>query len=316
MMRLLRVELIRLFSRRAVVVIMLLGALTLGGVTAGLLYENRPVSATEIASAQEQLDRDSRYTQRSLDRCVERSANAGRCKNRYGYQPSLNDYLYRSQLSPREYKDWLIPMAGISAVLAVLIGATFIGADYASGSLGTQLLFEPSRSKVWAAKAVAVVLGAGAFGLISLGLANAAIYLMAKAWDRPMPEGLLGDYSTAIGRGALFTAAAGLLGYALVLISRHTVAALGIVALYLVAAETVLRMVSQGSEKWLLSNHVLALVGGSFKRKLYPTSCFDRASCRPEVLHFTLPFAISYLGAGLLAIAIGAWILFQRRDVA
>ncbi|MEJ7705780.1 MAG: hypothetical protein WKF82_00035 [Nocardioidaceae bacterium] len=92
-------------------------------------------------------------------------------------------------------------MAGISAVLAVLIGATFIGADYASGSLGTQLLFESSRSKVWVAKALAVVLGAGAFGLISLGLANAAIYLMAKAWDRPMPEGLLGDYSTAIGRG-------------------------------------------------------------------------------------------------------------------
>lgn len=316
-MRLLRVELVRFFSRRAVVVIMLLGALALGGVTAGLLYQNRPVTPAEVAKAQDQIDRDSRYTQRYLDRCLEQSRNAERCEERYGYEPNVEDYLYRSQLSPSRYKEWLIPMAGITAVLAVLIGATFIGADYASGSLGTQLLFESNRSKVWAAKAFAVAVGAGLFGLVSLASANAAIYLAAKSWDRPLPDGLLGDYGTAIGRGAVFTAAAGLLGYALVLVSRHTVAALGVVALYLVAAETVLRIVWQGSEKWLLSNHVVALVGGSFKRELYPTSgCFDEVSCRPEVLHFTLPFATTYLGGGLIALLAGAWLLFQRRDVA
>ena len=48
----------------------------------------------------------------------------------------------------------------------LLVGATFAGADWNSGSMSNQLLFEPRRLRVWAAKAGAVV----ATGLLSCGL--------------------------------------------------------------------------------------------------------------------------------------------------
>jgi hypothetical protein len=67
-MRLLKVELTRLFSRRAVIVLMLLGALAVGGVAAGILYDQRPVSDAEIQRAQADADQsnDDPYMVRRL----------------------------------------------------------------------------------------------------------------------------------------------------------------------------------------------------------------------------------------------------------
>ena len=39
------------------------------------------------------------------------------------------------------------------AILMMLAGTTFAGHDWASGSVSNQLLFEPRRPRVWAAKA-------------------------------------------------------------------------------------------------------------------------------------------------------------------
>ena len=44
-------------------------------------------------------------------------------------------------------------VATILAMLLLLLGATFAGHDWNSGSMSNQLLFEPRRGRVWAAKA-------------------------------------------------------------------------------------------------------------------------------------------------------------------
>ena len=56
-------------------------------------------------------------------------------------------------------------VATILAMLLLLLGATFAGHDWNSGSMSNQLLFEPRRARVWAAKAVAVLLA----GLVVAG---------------------------------------------------------------------------------------------------------------------------------------------------
>ena len=40
----------------------------------------------------------------------------------------------------------------VSHLLLVLVGTTFVGHDWNSGSMSNQLLFEPRRLRVWAAK--------------------------------------------------------------------------------------------------------------------------------------------------------------------
>lgn len=311
-MRLLRVELRRLFSRRAVIVMMVLGALACGAIAAGILYETRPPSAADLAGAQRDVDRinQDRFTQRRLDRCVEKTGEVERCERRTLL--TVDDYFYRQKLSPAQFKGWLIPMAGVAAAVAFLVGATFVGADFSSGSVGTQLLFEPSRLKVWAAKAGAAVVGAAGFAGLALALTNAAIWLFAKSWDRPFRDGLGGDWSAALGRGVVLAAAAAVGGYALVVLARHTAAALGVLAVYGIAGEAVLRNVWTGSEKWLFSNHVFSWVGGDFKRQLY-VECYG--GCPPVILDFTKPFAATYMGLVLLAVGLGSVLVFRRRDV-
>ncbi len=83
----------------------------------------------------------------------------------------------RSRLRPdRAELDWFLPRPPLDLAeenrgpgalwwscwprWRVLVGATFGGADWASGSMSNQLLFVPRRLRVWTAKAVAVVLGA------------------------------------------------------------------------------------------------------------------------------------------------------------
>lgn len=312
-MRLFRVELRRFFSRRAVIVIMLIGGLAVGAIATGVLYNNRPISAAEQAQVQRQVDQYNQepFVQRHFDKCVEKTGKVERCERRY--LESVDNWYQRSQLEPARFKPWLIPMTGVLAALGMLIGATFVGADYHSGSMGTQLLFEPNRRKVWLAKAGAVGVGVGLFSAVVLALANGAIWAFAKSWDRPFRDGLGADWSAATGRGVVLAAVAGLGGYALVVLARHTAAALGVLAVYGIAGEAVLRNVWQGSEKWLFSNHAFAWIGGAFKRSVYPSGCFD--GCRPQVIHFTQQFAATYIGLGLLTVALASLLVFWRRDV-
>lgn len=313
-MRLLGVELSRLVARRAAVVLVLLGAIAIGGIVAGLLYNERPVSAAELAQAQQYADEtnQSPYVQRHYTKCLDRGESEETCASMWLTQ--ADDMVYRTQLDVTEYKGWMLPMGGLSAAVALLIGATFIGGDIASGSVGTQLLFQPSRWKVWAAKTAAVGIGTGVATAVVLGAANATIWLFAKGWDRPIPAGLGSEYLGSVARATVFAAAAGIVGFALALIARHTAAALGVLAVYGIAAETVLRLVWPGSERWLLSNHVAAFIAGPFNRRLY-TDCDGFGPCEVTKIHFTLPFTSTYLLVGLVAVSAVAMLMFQRRDV-
>jgi ABC-2 type transport system permease protein len=283
-------------------------------VAAGVLYENRPVSQSERDAAVAEAERfnSEPWVVRNVERCEARGRSPEECQRRFGVAP--DDLLYRSQLQPGDFKFWLIPMVGIAAAVSMLIGSTFMGADYSSGSIGTQLVFEPRRRKVWGIKAAAVALGTAGFALVALAVANGAIWLAATAWDRPIRDGLFGDYASGTIRGVLLAMAAGIGGYAIAVLSRHTAAALGLIAVYGIAGEAVLRLVWPSSERWLLSNHLVAWVGGDWRLELYD-DCFEGV-CPPLVIEFGIPTAATYLGLLAAAAAAASLLVFRRRDVA
>ncbi|MEJ7741981.1 MAG: ABC transporter permease subunit [Nocardioidaceae bacterium] len=314
-MRLLTVELRRLISRRAVVILMLLCTLGAGAIAAGTIYNSRPVSAAEIAAAQREADEMNRepWMQRQLERCERSDQDGSRCERNIAMRPEY--LLTRQPLDPTDWNIWLLSMAALVGAIGVLIGATFIGADYASGSLTTQLLFQPSRLKVWGAKAGALLIGIGALALLSLGGANLALWLAATAWDRPLGEGLVGDWSAGVGRSMVFAALASVVGFAIVVLARHTAAALGLIAVYALVFETVVRGVWPGSERWLPSNHFIAWVQGRWRVQTYG-DCSNNGRCRPVVTRFDLLDAAVYLGLLGLVIALASLLVFRRRDVA
>lgn len=316
-MRLLGVELSRLRSRRAYVVLMLLGIVLVVLVIGGNAYSHRPVSEAEIAQAQAMADQEnnSRYIQRELERC---EAGKGGFPPRFDcdqlrVQPEW--FLSRSPLDLREDNTALL--LGITvglAILALLIGATFIGAEWAAGTVSTLLLFQPRRTPVWLAKAVAVFLGTAVPAALLIAVGFGARYAIARLWGvADVPPEVFANLAWMGARAALLVGLAALGGYAVVMGVRHTAAVLGVVLGYAIVGEAMLRMVWASSERWLLSNHLIAFIRDGIKRQVYPDFCQGR--CRPEVIVITMADAALYLGllTGLALLA--SWLVFYRRDV-
>ena len=144
--------------------------------------------------------------------------------------PQLEWYLSRQSLDLESEltEGSLIAVAVILTMLLLLLGTTFVGHDWNSGSMSNQLLFEPRRTRVWAAKG-AVVLG---FGLVLAGAVLTvnwtALWLLAEQRGLSIPEGIVSTGFHQVLRTSLLAAFAGLGGYALTMLFRSTVATLGI----------------------------------------------------------------------------------------
>ncbi len=113
------------------------------------------------------------------------------------------------------------------------IGASFVGAEYNVGSLTTQLLFEPRRARVHAAKAAAVTIGAASFALAIMGTVAVAMYVGSEVHG--VVQGVDGTFladrfgealriAAAVGAGAAMT-------YCVTLVARRSSA--GLIAFYL-----------------------------------------------------------------------------------
>ena len=119
-------------------------------------------------------------------------------------------------------------VAVVVALIAMLVGTTFVGHDWNTGSMSNQLLFESRRTRVWLAKALAVTSLVGVTAL--LGTTAFWLLLASRFWTTgaSIPDGVLLDGLQQGWRGAAVAAGAALGGYALTMLSRSTVFTLGV----------------------------------------------------------------------------------------
>jgi ABC-2 type transport system permease protein len=157
---------------------------------------------------------------------------------------------------------------GVTSTLFLLMGllggASFIGAEYRAGTIGTLLTWEPRRLRVIAAKLSAAGVVAGVLYLVLQGLLAAA--LIGVASGAGTTDGLDGDFYARLGglllRGGLLTGGCAILGGCLAALGKNTTAALAVVLGYLLIVENILRGLRPGWHDWfLLDNLFLVLVG-------------------------------------------------------
>ena len=86
----------------------------------------------------------------------------------------------------------LVQVVVVTALL-VLCGATFAGGDWHTGSLANQLLFRPRRSRLWLAKAGAVVVASTVAATVLLGGFWIALLLAARARGIDVPASVQAD---------------------------------------------------------------------------------------------------------------------------
>lgn len=328
MNRLLRVELTRLLWRRAVLVILVVAVAIPTVIGVARVLNTQPPSEADLAYAEEQVAAESANpgVQRRYQKCLDNPERflgqplpddvEAACDENYLPQPEW--YVYWEQLDLVDDRDNGSGLAVVIvlAILMMLAGTTFAGHDWASGSVSNQLLFEPRRPLVWAAKGAIVTAVAGLFSGVVVTAYWLFLGVVANSRDIPIGDGLLLDCLQSGWRGAAVAAGAALAGYALTMLFRSTVAALGVLLAASVAGGIVLAVIGVDSV-WNPGLNIAAIIldGAKYYAEV-PCSGggFDGGTCSVEK---TLPLgrALWFLGTGLALFAAASLASFQRRDV-
>jgi hypothetical protein len=197
----------------------------------------------------------------------------------------------------------------------VIVGSTFAGAEWTSGSLTNQLLFEPRRSRVWLAKAGAVTIGCGLIALVALGGYWLSLGVVAQARDIAIPSKDVSKVLWHLLRAVALAAGAGLGAFALTMIFRHTVATLALLFVYAVGGEVALSLLPlEGAGRWSVGNNAYGWLAETHRYFDPTTSCSPGERCNPMHVMTHLQSG-TFLGILLLISVVLSLIWFNRRDV-
>lgn len=323
-MRLVGVELTRLRWRRAVLLLLLACLVVPALIFAATAWNTRPVSGAELAQAQQQVERMGHQPgiNRQIRTCEQHPerfgiTSADECESQIG--PQLAWFVSRAPLDLRDLSRSLWPtVIVLLAGLLMLLGTTFAGADWNSGSMSNQLLFEPRRWRVWAAKATAVLVVAAVTAAVVLALFWISFALLASSRGLDTAPQVTAFIRGESLRGVALAAAAAVGAFALTMFFRSTVATLGVLFAVTLVASLVLAALGF-SEQWFPHVNVAAWVlDGVDYYVTPPLSCQTLARAAADCSGqrtVSKGDAAGYLGVLLvLAVATSA-ASFRRRDV-
>ncbi len=331
MIRLVLVELTRLRWRQAVLLLVAAAVLIPALILGARVYDTRPISDGDRAEAQAQVDRDIDLQGQEIANCRRNPRDYGlkpkdaeaRCERRLdgGYTPRVEDYLYRDVLVVARERE--TSGAGVVAVLAVLMllaGTTYVGHDWASGSMSNQLLFEPRRLRVWAAKTVAVALLAALVAVLVLTLFWGAMIGVAASRDLAPTGQSVEDVVQHALRGTLMVVAGAVGGYALTTLTRSTVFTLGLLFVVAVAGGLIFGLLGDGALRYEPATNAAAVVNGRAEYYVeVPPSCYsgqppDDVDCE-QTREVTVTQGVVYYGVGLTLLGAASAMSYRRRDV-
>lgn len=324
MIRLLRAELLRLRSRKltwiALGSVLLVVALTQIAVYSSV----KPLTAAEqnqaqaaFQEAQQDYEENKEQYERDADECVAQGIPREQCV----YTPKLEDFAQRSVSSFSEVAELSLTVTAFVAGLALLLlSASVIGAEFSSGSLANWLSFVPERTKVYASKLLALLVGGVGGTAVLTAVAIGATVLLTRiaGADVDRMAGVLGMG----GRALLIALVAVVLGFGLAMLTRHTIAAAGTVLGYLFLS-FVLNIVMnllpalQALKRVLPENNALALLSNGYKYVNYvntegPDGQYDYVETEHVI---TFAQGSLYWGVVLVAVLVVSYLVFRRRDV-
>jgi hypothetical protein len=281
---LVRAELERLGARRFVQLMVVLLVLAFGVTVATTLAGSHRPTSQEIFAAEQQAAAARSNLERIHQLCLNRQRGVvgvdevreyipDDCTEvdpaRMERAPVASDYLTGVFTFAQEARLLLYFLIAFLGLFGFLVGASYIGADLNSGGVLNLLLWRPRRLTVLGAK-LGTLLGATA--LLSLVASVAylgAFWLIAQFAGRPgrLDDAFWRSLGAAWGSGMLLVLLFTATGFALATLGRHTSAALGAIAGYLVVWELGARLVMEildvaKVERYMLSSYVAAVLNG------------------------------------------------------
>lgn len=319
--RLVLTELRRLCSRRVTVVAALLVLLGVGLFQLAVNDEVSPPSPSDVAQQRqyyEQAHQEWEQTHVAQEQdCQASGQSAEECA---WPEPTPADF----SLTAAPFADVAPSAVRLSAYVtllaAFLVGASFIGAEYSTGSLANWLTFVPRRLSVYGSKLLAVVLASALAGAVASFLMLGLVVLLTRLHGGDLVG--LGTAAASAGRAVPIAVLAGVAGFVFALLTRHTVAALGIALGYLVVS-AVLGGLAQNADgplgwlpPWLPENNLAAFLEHGSTYTQYVLTTTEQGTSGDSVeKHITFGHSAVYWLVLLVVAVVSAAVVFRRRDV-
>jgi ABC-2 type transport system permease protein len=204
----------------------------------------------------------------------------------------------------RSLPDVLQNSAFLVVIGGLLLGASFVGAEWHAGTMTTLLTWEPRRLRVLAAKAIVTAVCVFVLMVALLAVFSAVLALVAAT--RGITSGL-GDHflrslAGTVLRIAACAAAGSLVGLGIAMVARSTAAAIGIGFAYLGIVEGLIRGLRPGWQHYLLADNIAVVITGG-----------DQGIMRTPV---TLTRAAVTVAVWAAVLVSAAALSFRTRDVA
>ncbi len=186
-----------------------------------------------------------------------------------------------------------------------LMGSTLIGADWANGTMGMLLTWEPRRSRLLTAKLCAVALVT--LVLSAVLLAALVLGLVGVAQTRGLTgvsSGFWTDVGFASVRVVIISTAAAVAAGAVAFVARSATFAVATLFVYLVAVEGPVHLRLPGLARWLIAKNAMAWTAGKGSDAVHAVSrnALDVSALGVVAIWLAVALAVS-------------WWTFRTRDI-
>jgi len=321
----------RLTKRRFTRFFVLGTVLLLAAIVAGMFFSNQQVTpetrASAAAAAEAEYQEALRYAAEEKTRCeAAPTASPQPCDQLY--QPSRDDYQAQWHMPAtfdfrEQFGAMVTTLAALLAVMAFVIGASFVGAEWHSGGMMNLLLWRPQRLKVLGTKLGALLVALTALTVLVSAAWTGLFALVASMRGTldGMTSGAWQSYALMELRGLGLVVFAGAIGFGLASLGRHTAmalgAALGAVIVFQFGLGTVLALAKvKFLEAYLVPVWTQAWMDKSVEITDYDSCNYSGTEgCVPDTLTITWPMAGGVLVAVLVLIVGASMWTMRSRDI-
>jgi len=254
-------ELRRLQSRRLsrVFVVLVLAGIVVAG-TGAALHSHRPTDEDRAAAHRQYLNQLAACEAGDFfGRKVTGEELTQRCES----VVQESNFLSVDQIEWRDVPPLLQGSAVVIIIVAWLLGASSVGAEWQSGTMATLLTWEPRRLRVIAAKALVLAASVIVVAVVlELAFTGALLLAAAARGSTETGPGWLQSLAGTIARVSALCGVAALFGSSIAMITRSAAAGMGAGFVYLSIVEGLIRGYFPSFSRFLIGNNGTAWVVG------------------------------------------------------
>ncbi|RSM46598.1 ABC transporter permease [Actinoplanes sp. ATCC 53533] len=325
----------RLIKRRFTRFLALGTLLVLAAVVAGVFLSHHRPTPERLATAQAQADREyqSAVQQATRDAAECRAAQGTPAAQNYPpcdqiSPPARSDFPPEWHLAPafdfrEQFRYLVITLAALLAVMAFVIGASFVGAEWSSGGMMNLLLWRPRRLEVLGTKLAALLVNLALF-TVAVSAAWTGLFALTAGTRGTLARMTSGAWQSIVLmelRGLVLVLVAGALGFGLASLGRHTAtalgAAIGVVIVLQVGLGIVLSMAGAPFvEAYLAPTWIQAWLDKSTVVTHWDSCYYSSVQgCAAETLTITWPVAGAAFAAVVVLVVGAAMWTMRSRDI-